>query len=98
MVLEQEADARLILAHPVWRLYFYSRGVILRAIKTAQKSVLGSQPGRISQQDGHGFSKMCLDSIACGYRIKAITPAFQAGDGGSIPPTRSIENLPSISG
>ena len=30
-----------------------------------------------------------MDSIACGYRIKAITPAFQAGDGGSIPPTRS---------
>ena len=34
------------------------------------------------------ISKTFLDSIACGYRIKAITPAFQAGDGGSIPPTR----------
>ena len=28
-----------------------------------------------------------------GYRIKAITPAFQAGDGGSIPPTRSNQAL-----
>lgn len=25
----------------------------------------------------------------CGYRIVAITPAFQVGEGGSIPPTRS---------
>ena len=34
--------------------------------------------------------KYNLKSIACGYRIKAITPAFQAGDEGSIPSTRSI--------
>jgi hypothetical protein len=27
----------------------------------------------------------------CGYRIKAITPAFQAGDEGSIPSIRSMD-------
>ena len=31
-----------------------------------------------------------------GYRIMAITPVFQTGDGGSIPPTRSFTTKPRL--